>query len=419
MKLKPILIFLYITQLSVAQNSFNQLQKLFVKEYTALEIPNLQINYVQNLNSIKNKMDIEKQEKFFLKIKKNLKQVPFQNLTEYEKLDYQIMKYETVLNLERIALEKQWDTSIKLDDNKSIYTIKNGKKWYAYLLKRWVNANVNPDDIFQFGLREIEFVKTQMTQLQKKSGHHKINFDKFLKDSSFFYFKVSDIQKAFEKTKLLVNKKADTLFPYINKVQDVKIKKGNNPSLTQVPAYYNNGTFFYNYFDKPFNKRQIDWIYIHEAIPGHHYQLMINNLIHRTEIQALFWYPGFAEGWGAYVEFLGKELGAYKTIYDEYGKWEWDLIRSVRVALDVGINYYGWSDIKAQNFWKKYIINKDDIGLREIERMKRWPAQVVTYKYGANIFLNKLDKAKKENEFSYKSFHKHLLKYGDIPLELL
>jgi uncharacterized protein (DUF885 family) len=109
-------------------------------------------------------------------------------------------------------------------------------------------------------------------------------------------------------------------------------------------------------------------------------------------------------------------MGVYKSIYDEYGKWEWDLIRSVRVALDVGINYYGWSDDKAISFWKKHIFDQDDIGWREIGRMKRWPAQVVTYKYGADTFLTLLDESKKNKNFDYITFHKKLLEYGDIPI---
>ena len=181
----------------------------------------------------------------------------------------------------------------------------------------------------------------------------------------------------------------------------------------------NNGTFYFNYFNEPFNKRQLDWIFIHEGIPGHHYQIMVNDIIERTDIQQLFWYSGFVEGWGAYVEYLGKELGVYKTLYDEYGKWEWDLIRSVRVALDVGINYYGWSDDKAISFWKAHISDQDDIGWREIARMKRWPAQVITYKYGSDMFLKLLNEAKDKERFDYQKFHKELLMYGDIPMSLL
>ena len=191
--------------------------------------------------------------------------------------------------------------------------------------------------------------------------------------------------------------------------------------MAKAPAYYmdSDSTFYYNYFDVPFNKRQISWIYIHEAMPGHHYQLMLEKALPRSDIQKLFEYYGYMEGWGAYVEEIGKEYGAYENIYDELGKWEWDIIRSVRVVLDVGLNYYDWSDEKALEFWQEYIKNKDDIAQREIARMKRWPAQVVTYKYGADKILKWKATAENRQDFSWIAFHESILKNGSIPFSVL
>ncbi len=415
-----ILFFLFCWQVSLSQNtSFNELRTNFVKEYNALELPYLQINYIQNLKSIKSPKEVKDQEAFFISFQKLLKGITFDDLDEYQQLDFYLMAYEIELNLERISLEKQWDYDTKLDDSKSIYSIENGKNWYAYLLKRWVNADVSPDDMYNFGLQEIEKVKAVMKALQVESKLSEEAFSSHLNDSSFFFNDVKDIQLAFENTKREVAIKSKDMFPFIKQIPDVKIALGSNGSLSQAPAYYNDNIFYYNYFDKPYNKRQFDWIYIHEGIPGHHYQINLNSIIKRTEIQQLFWYSGFVEGWGAYVEHLGKELGVYKSIYDEYGKWEWDLIRSVRVALDVALNYYGWSDEKALLFWKKHIKDQDDIGTREINRMKRWPAQVITYKYGADVILKLLNNAKTQEDFNYKTFHKSILKYGDIPISVL
>ena len=413
-------ILLLVSQMLFSQNNnFDTIRKKFVEGYTALQIPYHQANYVQNLESIRHSESIKEQELFFKTVAHQLNTVNTNNFDEYQYLDYSIITYEIALNLERISLEKQWNNTVKLDDKKSIYTIENGQKWYAYLLKKWVDINITPDKMYQFGLTEIIKVKSKMEEIQVKSGLSEKAFHDYLNDSSFFYNKIKDVKYAFENIKRKVANNARTIFPFVNDIADVQIAEGTNPLLAQVPAYYNDNTFYFNYFNKPFNKRQIDWIYLHEGIPGHHYQIMINDLVKRTEIQQLFWYSGFVEGWGAYVEHLGKELGVYKTIYDEYGKWEWDLIRSVRVALDVGINYYGWSDGKAISFWKEHIINQDDIGWREIARMKRWPAQVITYKYGENAILKLLKVAKGNPSFSYKDFHKELLKHGDIPISVL
>ncbi|HHC80938.1 MAG TPA: DUF885 family protein, partial [Flavobacteriia bacterium] len=119
------------------------------------------------------------------------------------------------------------------------------------------------------------------------------------------------------------------------------------------------------------------------------------------------------------VEEIGYEINAYENIYDELGKWEWDIIRSVRVCLDVGLNYYDWSDEKAIRFWRRHIKNKDYIAKREIARMKRWPAQVITYKYGANRILEWRLRSKVKTPENIKEFHRKILKNGSIPFSVL
>jgi uncharacterized protein (DUF885 family) len=91
----------------------------------------------------------------------------------------------------------------------------------------------------------------------------------------------------------------------------------------------------------------------------------------------------------------------------------------VRVALDVGLNYYDWSDEKAITFWQQYIQGKDDIAKREIARMKRWPCQVITYKYGANKLLNWKARLEKVEGFTLKNFHEKVLQFGPLPYSIL
>ena len=198
-----------------------------------------------------------------------------------------------------------------------------------------------------------------------------------------------------------------------------KFKEGTNVRLAQVPGFYSNNIFYYNFFEEPFNKRQIPWLYLHEALPGHHYEINYSRSLEKLPTQELFYNPGYSEGWAAYVEEIGYDIGAYQNIYDELGKWEWDIIRSVRVPLDVGLNYYAWSDERAMMFWRQHIQGKDDIGRREIARMKRWPCQVITYKYGANKILKWKAKFEEVPDFSLKTFHEKLLGYGPLPFSIL
>ncbi len=412
------ILFMLPTLTFSQKQDFETIEKEFLNAFEAMDIPDLQINYVNLLQDISEGKELTRQDIFFRGMLEKIKNIDSSKLTDHQWINYEIINYEAHLNLERIRLEQDWK-EVDLDDTKSIYTIPNGKNWYSYLLKRWVDAEVKPKELFSFGLEEIAMVKSNMTRLQEASGLSKEEFQEYLRDRAFYFENSEDIQKAFEKIKEEVGIRSKNLFPYVPEIPEVDIARSSNQDMAQVPAYYSNNTFFYNIFDKPFNKRQLGWFYVHEAIPGHHYQSNVNNIIERTRIQGLFWYPGYVEGWGAYVEYLGNELGIFKTIYDEYGKWEWDLIRSVRVCLDVALNYYGWSDDKALAFWKEHIKDQDDIGVREINRMKRWPAQVITYKYGAKVFLGLLQDAKSNADFDFKTFHHKVLEHGDIPISIV
>lgn len=394
----------------------------FEKTFKALNIPELQIAYVDNLHAIKDEEAITGQEQFFLSIKKELAQINIERLSKKEQLDYKIIKYETSLNLHRIELEKRWiGLEVESISDMGLSTIPMGKEWYAYYLKKWVDQEVSPDQLYNFGLKEIERVKSNIKTLQEKSGMDSLAFLNHINEETFFYKDVEEVQKAFENIHEKVLNKVDSLFPFMNEIPPITIDRGSNEALAQVPAFYNfvEQTFYYNYFDKPFNKRQIGWIYIHEAIPGHHYQLNLDSSLPRSSIAKMFRHPGYIEGYAAYIEELGNEIGAYNNIYDELGKWEWDIIRSVRVAIDVGLNYYAWSDEQAIQFWQKHITGQDDIAKREIARMKRWPAQVITYKYGADKILQWKAMAKQKSTFNLKVFHKSILEKGSLPFSIL
>lgn len=393
----------------------------FVKDYKRLKLPPIQLSFVDNIGLIKTIDSVLVQERLFHTLEKRILAVNKSQLKEEQMLEYDLLLYECKLNNDRIALEKDWlnkDRNSKVL-NTRIFEIPNGKNWYRYFLKKWVDIETNPDEIFALGVKEITKVKQRMKAIQVNSGMDSITFKKHLKDRTFFYTDLQEVANAFSNIKDRVSEKLPTLFPYLDRVIDVKIEKGTNKQLAQVPGFYKDKTMFYNYFNNSFNKRQVGWLYIHEAMPGHHYQLQVQESLDRSNIQQLFKYRGVGEGWAAYIEELGTEIGAYQNIYDELGKWEWDIIRSVRVVLDVGLNYYGWSDTKALEFWQQHIKEQDDIAEREIKRMKRWPAQVITYKYGSNKILQWKSKLEKQSDFQLKEFHRSILKNGMLPYSIL
>ncbi|HWD90416.1 MAG TPA: DUF885 domain-containing protein [Mucilaginibacter sp.] len=400
------------------QRKFDDFSVEFVKGYKALNLPQLELSYASGFKHIQSADSVQKQMDFFGKIKGRLASYKENELAASQKIDYELIKYETSLSLERIALEqrclKEKPAQISAG---GIITVPNGKAWYAYLLKRWVGDDVTPDQIYQFGLGEVKRVQRHIEDVRKRTGLSEDEFYKHLNDASFFTSDSEEVQHAFEHTKSVVYANLHKLFSD-TAIPPLKIERGESKQLAQTPGYYNDSTFYYNLFDKPYCKRQYDWLFIHEGVPGHHYQSSIAAKTKILDVQQLFFYYGFAEGWGAYAEELGKQLGVYQTPYDELGKWEWDIVRSVRVPLDVGLNYYGWTDEQALAFWKKNIRGQDDIAMREIARIRRWPAQVVTYKYGALQIMHWKEELQKNQgrNFSIRNFHDRVLDHGNLPL---
>ncbi|WP_430408911.1 DUF885 domain-containing protein [Kordia sp.] len=423
-----LVIFLCTTSL-FAQNTlqdWNTFEASFVKDFKRLHIADLQIYYVDNLELIQSERNISKQEKVFLKYKNSLKSIDYGSLTKSKQLDYALASYEIELHLERIALEKKWlIVKPKRISIEGLQQVPMGKEWYAYFLKKWVDAEVTPDAMFQFGLSEIDRAKKAIKAIEDASGLDSLEFQNYINTPIFFHTNAETIQSHFESFKKEIAPNLIGAFPKVAQLPDVYIEQGKNKAYAQVPAYYNEikSTFYYNYFDKPFNTRQVAWIYFHEAIPGHHYQIKFEEQLEKSSTRQLFSYNGYREGWAAYVEELIHEFGTYTTKYDELGKWEWDIIRSVRVAMDVGLNYYDWSDEKALKFWQQHIKGQDDIAQREITRMKRWPAQVITYKYGANKILQwkaAIDAIlSKEKSFPWLSFHTQILQNGALPFSVM
>ncbi len=415
-------VFLVSLSCNSQKDAFQNVMKEFVEVYKNLQLPDFKIDYKENLNSIQDLNSVLKQEEAFLKLANKIKGIDRYSLSKKDRISFELMRYEINLNVERIYLEKKWlkNPDIPIPEN-GVSGISIAKDWYRYLVHYWVDRKAEPEKLFEFGKLEVEKVKSKIHLIKHKLGLSDLEFNKHINASSFFYNTPQDVQVAFETKKKQTSKILSEYFPFMENISEHAIKRHTIENKIQTPAFYNRyeKTFYYNYFDRPFNKRQIAWIYLHEANPGHHYQIQLRKTLQISPVQEMFNYSGYREGWAAYVEELGTEIGAYENVYDELGKLEWDLIRSVRVVLDVGMNYYGWDNDRAIKYWQKHIKDQDDIAKREIKRMRNWPAQVITYKYGADKILKWRTLFEKKPNFNLKDFHRLVLENGDIPFSVL
>lgn len=413
-----VLLLVWVLSLNAQQQSgsFDNVVADFQTGYNGFENPGLQLSYVVNIQNVSSLKTLQKEQQFYTRYKQKISSFIDKDLSKDQQIVREVILYEIDLNIERIALETKWqngNTSLKKN---GLYNERMSKEWYAYFLKKWIDKTVTPDVAFQFGLKEIEKVKQALQNVRLNSGMDSASFEQKWEENPYQIHAKDDVLQQYQKLHSQVLENAKHYFPHTENIPNLTIVEGNNAQMAIAPAYYGNNTFYYNFFGNTYDGRDMGWIYVHEAVPGHHYH---DYVLEKNGHQALqnFYYSGFIEGWGAYIEQFGRQLGAYKTPFDVYAWLQWDLIRSVRVALDVGLNYYGWTDEKALNFWQQHIPNKDDIAQREIGRMKRWPAQVITYKYGKHI-LDEL-KGNKTSAEALKAFHTLVLEHGNIPLSVL
>jgi uncharacterized protein (DUF885 family) len=245
----------------------------------------------------------------------------------------------------------------------------------------------------------------------------------YLDSPAFSYPEGSTPQLDYEARQGLVYKNLHKLFMPTG-IQPPLIRQSTLGPAMPVDGYYEpeESTFYFNRATANFGRRNVDWLLLHESTPGHHYQSRYalekrgcpSGLPHS-------FYSAYAEGWGAYVEEYGAELGLFQQDSDALGAVEWDLVRSIRVVLDVGINYFDWTEQQAQALWHSKLPMLPKLAEREIARVRNWPVQAITYKLGAVTLrqLRQAEQARQGARFDIRAFHDTVLKNGPLPLSML
>lgn len=311
-------------------------------------------------------------------------------------------------------------------DTIGLCDLKSGKRLYENILKSYLTDDYSSESVHKIGLQEIKKNKKRLRDLQKKM--------KIKGDLSYFMFHMKKHNnKMKDKKEVLdeLHKIRDRLLKEVfQKYFYDKISKKDLYKIKSVPrenkhmgAYYllpdfNNerkGTFFINTHDPSIvNKYELPVLSAHEGIPGHHYE----NMKHRENYPLYIRvtpYTAYSEGWGLYCEGLLKP----KNNYELYWQIIYNLHRSVRLVIDTGIHYYGWSYDKCFNYMKKLLPNEDTEIKNEIYRYICDPGQALCYKIGELKLLELRNKYFKSYKEDYKSFHKLIMDIGPFPLDIL
>ena len=305
-------------------------------------------------------------------------------------------------------------------DNLGLCAYGGGKTYYENLCKAELLPNLTPEIIHKFGLDELKRDLALKKKLALKLGCDDI--DDYMYKHNKYYTSSKDIMDDLEKQKnMMHNKMGKYFYKNIDNLYDIKPIAEQNMEMT---AYYmgpdkgngGKGVFFINILHpEKISKYELLVLSIHEGIPGHHYENYLTYKSDKPDYIKTTVYSGYSEGWALYCE----SLYEYSNPKEYYYSLLYRVERSLRLIIDTGIHYYGWSYDKCFDLMKKHMKYQSDSFIHDqILRYSANPCQALTYKIGEQVILYLKKEFMKRNS-DIKAFHKIILDIGPCPLELL
>lgn len=411
----------------------NRIAREFAAEYRSRDIPWVDFDYKTYLKNIPTMTEIEKREVFFRSYQDRLARLDTNLLDQGEKMTFKHLRYQLDLHLQRCALEKRIKAAEPFEmPADGLGKVPEGKALYRFFTQYATGVDISADEIYRYGLLEITKIHGKIDDIRERAGFAKdsIGWANYLNNSDFFLTNRDSVVAGYERIKTRVLAHLGAMYeqppaevPDINFMTWPDAGPYTPPGryLSADDNAYGTAVFQYNFYGERHNLRAMDWMFIHEAIPGHHFHRSVRVKALQDGLGDLWFAGGTVEGWATYVEYFGEEMGLYRDDRAWLGKWEWDLVRSVRIVISVGIHDRGWSKAEALAFWKANIPNQDEIAEREITRCTNWPAQVLTYKIGAKKIFELREAAERREgaKFDLRKFHTRFLEVGYVPLEVM
>lgn len=316
-----------------------------------------------------------------------------------------------------------------------IGAIPNGKEIYSYLVKYWTTTDETPEEIYQTGLTEVKRIRATMDSVKNSVGFKgdlKAFFEYMKTNPKFMPYKTpKQVLDAFE---AIHQKMKPSLKKMYNRVPKTpfEIRQTEAFRAASASAEYNQGSpdgtrpgiFYVPILNATkFNTTSgMESLFLHEAIPGHHYQISLQQEnTGLPKFRRFSWYGAYGEGYALYCESLGKELGLYTDPYQYMGALGDEIHRAIRLVVDVAMHTKGMTREEAI----KYMMDNEAIGEQgataEIERYMAIPGQALSYKIGALKIRELRNKYQKQlgNKFSIAAFHDEFLKDGCMPLAIV
>ncbi len=323
----------------------------------------------------------------------------------------------------------------KVRTSSGISAITDGDKYYAYLVKYWTTSDMTPDQIFELGQKEVARIRAEMEKVKEQVGF-KGDLKAFFKHVTEGEAKlrpfndpkqvIANFNAIHEKMKPQLEKQFDLTPKTPFEVRRTEAFREASASAEYMPGSLENsrsGVFYVPIPDiKKYNLFQDESLFLHEAIPGHHYQISLQQENKKLpEFRRNLWYGAYGEGWALYTEGLGKELGLYTDPYQYFGRLGGEMHRAIRLVVDVGLHAKGWTREKAIKYDLDNEADSEEAITAEIERYMAIPGQALSYKVGEQriLALKKMAMDKLGAKFNIQKFHNEVLNDGCVPLSVL
>ena len=310
-----------------------------------------------------------------------------------------------------------------------------GNDIYAYFAKSWTTTTKTPNEINQIGLEQVAMLRNEMEKVKQQVGFSG-SLEEFLihlkSDPKAMPYKTDvEVIKVFNAVLTKITPKLKTMFKVTPKTP-FEIRQTEKFRENTASAEYMPGTpdgkrpgIFYIPLPDPtkFNVTSgMESLFLHEAIPGHHYQISLQQEnVQLPKFMRFGWFGAYGEGWAHYCETLGPELGLYTDPYQKMGYLSDQMLRAVRLVVDTGLHTGKMNREEAIAYFLKNISYDEQGATAEVERYMATPGQALSYKIGALKIRELRDLYKKNlgSKFNLAKFHDEVLNQGCLPLDVL
>ena len=319
-------------------------------------------------------------------------------------------------------------------DTVSLSALPNGEAWYAFKVRRNTSTERTPAEVHAIGLAEVARINGEVDAVIAQTGFKgsRADFNRFVSTDKQFEFPTeAALLAAYRALEARINSHVPEQFSLLPKagfeIRPVEPFRAASSSTGAYQSPSEDGTrpgvFYVNTYDLPSRKTwDAESLFLHEAIPGHHFQLALQQEL--TEMPKFRRFGGetaFIEGWGLYSESLGKDLGVYTDPYQYYGRLQAEMWRAIRLVVDTGIHSKGWTRQQVLDYMRANSTASQTKAVSEAERFMAIPGQALAYKTGEmqiRLLRTRAEKALGD-KFDIRAFHAEVLKDGAVPLNVL